>query len=911
MAGVSLKDLMNPLTKIEQYTKETVNRLDKITDLLVNGVSPETASTKGTRVNEQGKQDPIQFAILTQLESQTIYLKKLADRGGFMSNLFGKNNDRGFNTGGVDALQKLGLGAQDLAKAMIMFRFIPKKIVNNFATSITTIFESLDKVDGNNAKKGADILRGLGGDLLSFSGALAASSLLLIPGIIGVPMLALSIGLVGGTIALLGSKAQYVERGSEALGKVGRGLISFTIGLSVSALATMFILKEPALLAGMALSIGLIGGTIALLGLVERAVDKGSDALIGMGVGLATFSVGYGIFALVSQLSSYEDIMKQAAIIGGVGLTFALVGKFASNMIMGSIAFGLMGLSFIPFALGYSMLADSTKNMEWEDVGMQLALLTGVGTVFGVAGLAAPFIAAGALAFGLAGLGLIGLSYGLKSFQALGWKEQDSVKLATALGGVRLAFTGGSSDDGFFSKIGNVFTGAVDSAAMIAASTGFIAAGISLGSLSKGLTKFKGIGWKNTDSETLGITLSGITAAFAQAGGEPSNPGGLFGAVFGNSFSPNAVERGIDSVMDAGEALSGIAKGLMSFQNLIDSGVTFGEPDGNGRYEKGTLGYSVVNTIGFISQAFAAIANEGNVQGGGFFDSLLSIKRNKVAEGISSVRGVGDELIDIATSLEKFKGIKNMEELSKKVRNVVTFVGDAFATIAGKSQEDSIWFGLISWDENKVEEGIDAVDGAGEELLNISQSLINFQDLKDPTALAAGVAAMFNSISDIFMKMAVDPRSRKMEPVMGQFNDFIETISERASDGDLDKAAKDIKKVANAINSLNIEKTETLTELFKSTANLSDGRNNGALKALAEAVKEIRDTLVEGSDSNNNNSNQVQPAAQTVTTETIVKESPISEAMLNRLESTLASINNTLSNLPGDIATIELKVSDI
>lgn len=846
MAGVSLRDLMNPLTKIEQYTKDTRDQLNELTDLLVNGVSPQSTSVRGKNVNSQGGGDPIQMAVLTELQTQTQYLREISKKRGGLSSLFGNNSDKkGFNTSGIDALQKLGLGAQDLAKAMIMFRFIPKKIVNSFATSIETIFVSLSRVDTAKAEKGARLLAGLGGSLIKFSGALALSALLLIPGMFAIPFL-----LVGITA---------------------------------------------------------IGGMMALLGKFEKPIDKGSSALMYMGTALGFFAIGYTIFALSAKLTSIEEIPKQSLIIGGIGLAFALVGKFASNVLKGAIAFGLMGVALIPFALGYAMFAGVTKDIGYEDIGKQALALTAVGTVFAVAGLASGFIALGALAFGLAGIGLIGLSYGLGKFMELGWKESDSDTLATALGSIRLAFTGGDASDSFLGKVGNMFMGAVDSAAMIAASGGFIAAGISLIGLSKGLQTFKGIKWTEGDSKVLGVTLGGITAAFAQAGGEPSNPGGMFGLVFGNTFSSNAVGRGISSTMDAGEALSGIAKGLLAFQNLITSGVKFGSPDADGNFEEGTLGFAVVNTVGFVSQAFAAIANEGNVQGGGFFDTLFQTKRNKVQEGIMSVKNVGEELVNIATGLDKFKGLKNPTDLAEKIKSTITFVGSAFASIADQKTEKSALFGLISWDTNKVQEGISNVKGAGEELLNISQSLVNFEGLKNPAGLAQSIGGLFTSISNVFVEIGNNSTNSKSMPVMAQFSDFINIVGERAADGDIDKAAKDIQKVSKAINSLDIEKTETLTELFKSTANLTENRGDAALRALAEAVEDIRDILSKSNGNSNNTQVQTQPAPpQTI--ERTSKEPSISQELLARLESTLANINTTMSNLPGDIATIEIKI---
>ena len=174
----------------------------------------------------------------------------------------------------------------------------------------------------------------------------------------------------------------------------------------------------------------------------------------------------------------------------------------------------------------------------------------------------------------------------------------------------------------------------------------------------------------------------------------------------------------------------------MKLQTMIEKGIKFGEPDGDGNYEEGTLGYAIVNTIGFIRTAFAAVADEGNVEAGGFFNSLFGVKKNKVAEGVDSVRGVGKDLDSIADGLLKFIGFTkdNIDfgpegDLAKAVVGSITFISDAFAAVAGEETEDSALFGLITWNENNVEKGVSAVKGVGKDLEGIANGLETFQKM--------------------------------------------------------------------------------------------------------------------------------------------------------------------------------------
>ena len=75
--------------------------------------------------------------------------------------------------------------------------------------------------------------------------------------------------------------------------------------------------------------------------------------------------------------------------------------------------------------------------------------------------------------------------------------------------------------------------------------------------------------------------------------------------------------------MGAGKALTSIAEGLTAFSGLVEKDVDF-------EY----IGTQIELTVGFIQRAFAAVADEGTTQAGGFFNTLFGIKKNKVKEGI-------------------------------------------------------------------------------------------------------------------------------------------------------------------------------------------------------------------------------------------------------------------------------------
>ena len=169
-------------------------------------------------------------------------------------------------------------------------------------------------------------------------------------------------------------------------------------------------------------------------------------------------------------------------------------------------------------------------------------------------------------------------------------------------------------------------------------------------------------------------------------------------------------------------------------------------------------------------------------------------------------------------------------------------VGNAFAAVGGMEQEDSGFFGLISWDENLVEKGIDAVDGAGSALIDIAEGLnaFNKSDM-DPIAVSASISALLTSIGQTFADLYTTNPFISMQ--LDDFAEFIVTIGDVAEKGQLDKAADGISKIADAVNKIEIDKAVAFGDLFKSSSQLSSDR--GAYRALAKAVSDIRDMMAE------------------------------------------------------------------
>lgn len=779
MAAVTLKDLMDPLSKIEAAAKETNEKLDALI-----AVSGSSSSGGG-----------LDAAIVAQLTAQTDLLTAIEANtsrnplGGMFSKKGGKakksnagatledlglgakltakammlwllvpkkslSKFKGFVTDTLDAFQgikpkKVKAGADALAvasgaamisaKALMIWAFVPESAIDKFTAYITKLDKALSKTTPKKAKKGAETLALMGDALLKFAKGLALSAILVPLGLIAIPFLLLAVTAVGGIMALIGGKkfSKRISRGAKTLDKVGDALKSFAIGIGLFALSTMFIIMAPAILIGMVASLVLIPGAIAILGgkKTSKRIRRGALGLALLGVALIPFALGLVLFSMATKGNGIGDVLIQGATILAIGGAAALVGKMGmKNILMGALAMAVNGLGLMVFSLGYVPFADSTKGMSLGDVGVQALVLVAVGGIMALAGLAVGATAGLALAgpalYAAAGLALQELAPGLQAMKKVDFKEKEAKDLSYTLGAVAMAFAGVDPEAGFFANVGNVFTRVVQSGAGVAAAAMYGAAGMALQELSVGLTKFKAIGFTEDDSQELAIALGSVSGAFAQAGGEPASPGGLFGAVFGNTFSPNATERGIDSVMDSGEALSSIVKGLAAFLDLKKKY----KLDAKAFQAEGFLNVAITDTLGFLSKSFATIGGMEVEDGWGPF----SWDENLVEKGIDAVKGSGRALTDITTGLKSFLDLQKEYGLTSEsfkdggflqvaVEDTLGFVSKAFATIGGMETEDS--WGPFSWDENAVEKGVDAVKGAGKELTNIATGLSSFQEL--------------------------------------------------------------------------------------------------------------------------------------------------------------------------------------
>ena len=159
MAIVTLKDLMDPLSKIEAAAQITNEKLDAL-------IAVSIGSNSGGGLDR---------AIVTQLTAQTDLLFAIEantsrSMRGITPGLFsrgGKNKKEVAGAG--ETLNLLGVGATKTATGMLLWSLVPKKAVTKFTDFVTQTFEVLAKQKPEDVKKGIDNLDLIGGAILKFA----------------------------------------------------------------------------------------------------------------------------------------------------------------------------------------------------------------------------------------------------------------------------------------------------------------------------------------------------------------------------------------------------------------------------------------------------------------------------------------------------------------------------------------------------------------------------------------------------------------------------------------------------------------------------------------------------------------------------------------------------------------------
>ena len=631
---------------------------------------------------------------------------------------------------------------------------------------------------------------GLGAIML----VLALTSLIIVPAIKGALGAIFVIGAIGLAFYLLDSFGVI-----DKLEDAGKGLLfaaGAILGLGV-ALALFDLITPPLdVLINIGLTVLAVGLMFGLIGIFDKQIYGGARALAF--AALSIFVVGLALLFFTKVIGANmggQDVVNSFVpllLIGAIAAAFGVAGIFKSQIMGGAMALMIGGVALIIIGVGITMMTKALGDSPFLNLGVILATVGGLGVVFGIAG-AGPvpaFIALGAGALVIAGVALLTIGAGLlvmskaydKSKKMLE-KDDDgkpgltSLLLALGEGMVMWPWTAAG-----------ILIGA---GALTGAGVALITIGIGLGKFSKLLESGVNLAQLGQDISLMIGTLAvpfqrigaGETLEVLDANGDKVKVkfGGGSGGFFGLGGS-NPVAMGISSVLRMGTALSNIAGGVQNMANLKfptgfdkDGKATGYQTIGGDAFKK-----VITNTmmmVGSLAVPFAKIGSGLVIEdpitkqlirlpGGGSKGLLASIfgggQSNPVADGISSVMGMGDALTNLAMGVQEMALLKFPTSFDKdgKPTNFVNFdanaaaqvtantemlissLGVTFATIGAKEDAQTSWWG----GKSTIQKGIDVVAGIGTPLLNLAKGVQAMADLKFPIYDKDGNITGYNTI---------------------------------------------------------------------------------------------------------------------------------------------------------------------
>ena len=359
---------------------------------------------------------------------------------------------------------------------------------------------------------------------------------------------------LGDGLASIGKKFGQVVKGTLALGLAAVAIVGPFAG-------ALLLIKDvnPATIAAFSLGVGILGGSLALLGKMSGNVIKGGIALAAAGAGILAASYGFSLLEGVNP-----DVVK--AVVGSLlvlGTGAALLGALSGNIITGAVALGILGLAMVPAAFALSLLenVDIGKIVAFSAALPLLALATaGLGFL-------APFIMAGAAALAVLGAAMIpaAIAFNIMAKADLekigtGLTAIASVGPQLALAGIGMvALAGGAAVLGLASPM-LLFAGGALAVLGMAAQ---LASNANIEGIASQLTQLAGIG-PGLVAAGIGLfAVSGGLTAFALAMAGASALGALT-SIFGGGVMGDleALAAMAEPLSQVGVSLTAIAAGL-------------------------------------------------------------------------------------------------------------------------------------------------------------------------------------------------------------------------------------------------------------------------------------------------------------------------------------------------------------
>ena len=664
------------------------------------------------------------------------------------------------------------------------------------------------------------------------------------------------------------------------------------------------------------LLIGAIAAAFGLAGVFKSQIMGGAVALLVGGISLVVISAGLVLMKKALGDKPFATLGAILATIGGLGLVFAAAGipVVAGFIALGAGALIVAGVAMITIGAGLLVMSKafdkSKKMLEPGDNGKPglVNLLTAIGDGMVMYPWTAAGILLGAGALTGAGIALITIGAGLTKFSKIIESGVDLGKLGADISlmigtlavpfqrigaGEEMEVLGadgkktfvkfGGGGGGFFGLGGsNPVAMGISSVLNMGKALSNIAGGVQNMAMLKFPTGFDKDG-KPTAYQTIGgdafnkvikntmLMVGSLAVPFAKigAGGKQTiigpdgkemtvdfgkaSSGGLLGFLKGGG----AVQKGIKSVMNMGEALSNIALGVQDMA-LLKFPLGFdeeGKATGYRTFDAAAAEQVTANTemlVGALGGTFAKIGSNPDANDGSWWGGKSTIEK-----GIEIVAGIGEPLLNLAKGVQamadlKFpiydkdgniKGyntIKNVGDLKNKVGNntqmLIQALTDTLTTIGSDNDgaTSSWWQGSTAF-----EDGIEIVSMIGEPYKKLGESVKTIIDLVGKMDSKA-FAGKMQDIIGVFTGDAVFGSDPVMLTMRKNLTSVVGTTFE--------KLGSSIPPITQALANFNAEQGRAFFNAFVGPVDEGDRANgyaqqNHMWKAIGSAMVKTKESM--------------------------------------------------------------------
>lgn len=753
--------------------------------------------------------------------------------------------------------------------------------------------------------------------VLSMSLTLSLIVLLAVPALLGLAAFTLIIKSILSIIQLVGKLNKKETEGIKSILIIASTFLMLAAALYLLSLTVL----NPVVGLGVLAIIIIIGVLVAILwsiSKIEKSVNEGVRMLLAMCLSFVMVALTLVILASTINNIEWKPIVILLVMIGVMVALMFVLQLFDKSIKKGVIALMLMSVSFLVVALFMSMAASTTNGIEWEGL---LKLVAVIGTLalamFGLSFLT-PYILGGIVAMGafmIVAVMLLVITVCLKKVSEEGQNinldnvinKQNDGLIDQLIGVVNMLYDKLSLK--FMAKMAFVMPnllGLLAIAAPIAAIANLLKDLSSLSIPKKFNEKGEAIEYasmKPDDFEAAKKNALTCVNTLIDISNTVSEKMSVFGSI--------GIAKKVKTLQTISELVDPISKTANLIRELASG--QYDSYDKNGKVTK-------INLTDYLSKYETDINTNIQKLLGVLITAVKSIDIDESVleenvEILSKLNTVVDPikgLVDIVKNLHEMAGGENPLNFTKVGQNIINCLGiidtiNAFIKAEEVTEEKSL-LGIITYKTTKTFG--DIIDEIADEL----------EDLPELTSSLDSLVKFITDLNDKMSKFKDDDINKLNDKVSKLLNITTGFTNLKVSVGDFENYQKTNDKFINSnikfidkINSIDVNKIRTVSQMFKEMTDFSKSIN-GNFDKLAEffnekllkALEDLKEVLDKYGNTGGSGSNQ-QVSTNWMSKDDGIKtdSTPISKPESNNNNNDMKMISTAIENLENVIQEIK------